>query len=429
MTFGIPQIPGIDCFEFVLFLVENIPYVVAANIVAFAFVKKSLRVPLLLFVPTILGVLILATSLGSYEDAKLKGFDMNKPTIRQALEDYIRTGKGDVVKILESDQHAPTFGKEEMKYLMQDLMAHTFLHLDSHNTGNIPVAYNKGNDWFRATLGEPMVYTSGIYKTGEEDLMQAQLHKLDYVAHAIELKKGDQVLDIGCGWGRLLQHFTDNYGAKMTGVTLSSEQKKYGEELNKGNGAKIELQDAMKLADRPDLVPKGGFDAITSLEMAEHVGIRRYQEFLRKVHQLLKDDGVLYFQVAGLRRQWQYEDLVWGLFMGEHVFPGADASCPMGWVTTHLERAGFEVQRVSNLGSHYSRTLDQWLEEWRKSKADISKKYGEEAWRRWEVFLAWSVRIARQGSSTVFMITATKQGQEKTRVRSQAHLAPKTLEA
>merc|ERR1712118_154006 len=113
---------------------------------------------------------------------------------------------------------------------------------------------------------------------------------------------------------------------------------------------------------------------------------------------LLKDDGKLYFQVAGLRRQWQYEDLVWGLFMGEHVFPGADASCPMGWVTTQLERAGFEVQRVQNLGNHYSRTLSQWLDEWHAGKDAIVKKYGIKSWRRWEVFLAWSVRVARPGS-------------------------------
>ena len=74
----------------------------------------------------------------------------------------------------------------------------------------------------------------------------------------------------------------------------------------------------------------------------------------------------------------------------------------MGWVTTQLERAGFEVQRVQNLGSHYSRTLDQWLAEWRKGKDKVVAKYGEPAWRRWEVFLKWSVRVARQGSSTVF---------------------------
>lgn len=424
MAFGIPQLPGIDCFELVLLLVEWFPYLVAATIVALTLVRKSCRILVFLFIPLLFITLISAVTLGSYEDAGLKGYDMSKPSLRQAVESYIDTGNGDLTEILESNQYHPTFGKEEMRYLLQDLLSHTFLHLDSHNGDNIPVAYNKGNDWFRATLGEPMIYTSGVYKNGNETLMQAQINKMDYVAHAIELKKGEQVLDIGCGWGRLVQHLTDSYGAKVTGVTLSSEQKKYGDELNHGNGARILLQDAMKMHERTDLIPAGGFDAITSLEMAEHVGIKRYQEFLTKVHSLLKDDGKLYFQVAGLRRQWQYEDLVWGLFMGEHVFPGADASCPMGWVTTQLERAGFEVQRVQNLGTHYSKTLAQWLEEWHAAKDDMVLKYGIKAFRRWEVFLAWSVRVARQGSSTVFMITATKQGVEKARIQTQAHLAP-----
>jgi len=269
------------------------------------------------------------------------------------------------------------------------------------------------------------VYTSGIYRYGNESLSEAQDYKLDYVADAIELKRGEKVLDIGCGWGRLVKHFTEKYGAEVTGVTLSSSQREFGLELNKGNGGKIELQDAMKLHERPELIPPGGFDKITSLEMAEHVGIRRYHKFLTSVHSILKDDGVFYFQVAGLRRAWQYQDLVWGLFMGEHVFPGADASCPLGWVSNRLERAGFEVQRVSNLGTHYSRTLAQWLQNWRDTKPSIVNKYGIVAWRRWEVFLAWSVKVAHEGSSTVFMFTLTKAGQTNRRVQTQGHIHPK----
>eukprot|EP00658_Telonema_sp_P-2_P004381 TRINITY_DN11640_c0_g1_i2.p1 TRINITY_DN11640_c0_g1~~TRINITY_DN11640_c0_g1_i2.p1 ORF type:complete len:309 (-),score=68.02 TRINITY_DN11640_c0_g1_i2:210-1136(-) len=269
-----------------------------------------------------------------------------------------------------------------------------------------------------------MVYTSAIYRHGNESLVEAQNYKLDYVADALELKSGDTVLDIGCGWGRLVKHFSENYGAKVTGITLSGSQKEYADELNKDNDGRVLLQDAMKMHERTDF-PAEGFDKITSLEMAEHVGIRRYNEFLTKVHAMLKDDGVFYFQVAGLRRAWQFEDMVWGLFMGEHVFPGADASCPLGWVSTHLERAGFEVQRVSNLGSHYSRTLAQWLENWHENKDAMVERYGIKAWRRWEVFLAWSVRIAREGSSTVFMFTLTKAGQTPRRVRTQSHVHPK----
>lgn len=434
MPFMIPALPGIDCFEFVLFMVEWMPFFFALVVVLLVMtfiplgdgkvLHPGMRKWAVLSLPTIWIILISAVALGSHEDAAARNYDMSMPSMRQALEVYIETGEGPSLhEILESNQYAPTFGSHEMKYLLKDLVSHTLLHLDAHNVGNIAEGYNKGNDWFEATLGEAMVYTSGIYANGDESLVEAQNHKLDYVANAIELKKGDKVLDIGCGWGRLLKHFTEKFGAEATGITLSSDQRAYGLKLNQGNGAKIFLQDAMKMSERDDL-PEGGYDKITSLEMAEHVGIKRYNEFLTSVHDLLKDDGVFYFQVAGLRREWRYEDLVWGLFMGEHVFPGADASCPLGWVSNQLERAGFEIQRVHNLGTHYSRTLDQWLQEWRSNKDSLVAKYGAQSYRRWEVFLAWSVRIARQGSSTVFMFTVTKAGQEARRIQTQKHLAP-----
>lgn len=423
MVLGIASIPGLDLFEILLFLVENISYLVAVNAGAYFIVKPWAKKWVVLGLPVSIAIMILVTAGESYADAKAQGYNLSLGSIRQNLETYIETGEGDLHDIIESNKYAPVFGVEEMRYLVKDLLTHTFFHFDSHNALNMPIAYDKGNDWFKATLGEPMVYTSGIYPFGNETLEAAQEYKLDYVAHAIELQKGDKVLDIGCGWGRLAKHFTEKYGAEVTGITLSKEQRKFAIELNKGNSAKFWLQDAMKMHLRSDL-PKGGYDKITALEMAEHVGIKRYNEFLTTVHKLLKDDGVFYLQVAGLRRSWRFEDLVWGLFMGENIFPGADASCPLGWVATQVERAGFEVQRVNNLGTHYMRTIEQWLSLWRKSKEEMVKKYGIKAYRRWEVFLAWSVRIARQGSSTLWLVTLTKAGQEERRLQSQKHLAP-----
>merc|ERR1719446_1099125 len=176
-------------------------------------------------------------------------------------------------------------------------------------------------------------------------------------------------------------------------------------------------------------LPEKSFNVISSVEMAEHVGIKNYNKFLRKVHTLLADDGTFYLQVAGLPRGYgkgynHYEDLVWGMFMDEHVFPGADASCPMGWVITHLERAGFEVQSSINLGTHYSKTLHHWQKLWEKKKDTIVKAYGERSFRRWHVFLAWSVRTARRGGSTVQFITSTKFGSEGARIAAQDRLFP-----
>jgi len=442
MAFNVDGIPSYDFFWLVIMMAEHAQSALTfwlglwglrlfLNIrnFSFSYLIKSL---LFLVSPAlILGVMIAGVYFGSFEDARKNGYDLSLPTLRDALENYIESGEGTVLDILESGKYAPIFGQHEMTYLLNDLITHTFFHFDSHNALNIPIAYNKGNDWFASTLGEPMTYTSGIYKTGSENLVEAQNYKMDYVANALNLQAGETVLDIGCGWGPMVRHLTNNYGAKVTGLTLSAEQHKFGTQVfNKDNAlATILLQDAMTFPqDRPEHIPEGGFDKITSLEMAEHVGIKRYDEFLRMVKSVLKDDGVFYFQVAGLRREWQYEDLVWGLFMGEHVFPGADASCPLGWVSTHIEAAGFEIQRVSNLGNHYSRTLDAWLDNWVADKEKTTAAYGEKAWRRWEVFLAWSVRVARQGSSTVFMFTLTKAGQggkyEATRIDAQDRLVP-----
>lgn len=428
---------SIDTFELILFMVEYAPHIVTSLVALYFVVPKAssgktesshFKNTVALSLPVAILIMIVTIFLASWEDAYVRGYEIFKfPSLRSQLEHYIETGSGDLNDILESDKYAPTFGLYEVKYLMKDLLRHTVFHLNSHNEDNIDEGYNKGNDWFRSTLGETMMYTSGLYPTGKETLEEAQNYKIDYVADAIQLEPGMSVLDIGCGWTYLANRLTEKHGANVTGITLSKEQLKWGTELNKGNSATILLQDAMRLKERDDL-PADGFDRVTSLEMAEHVGIRRYQEFLTMVHGMMKDDGVFYFQVAGLRRSWRFEDLVWGLFMGENVFPGADASCPLGWVSTQVERAGFEVQRVHNMGTHYSRTLAHWLDNWRANKDYIEEKYSAPAYRRWEVFLAWSVRVARQGSSTLFMLTLTKAQVEERRIKSQAHLVPKYIQ-
>ena len=459
MSFSNPF--GIDVFELVLFLVEFSHYAIAvvAVLVFFAFpsgqsrpnanpsshakdttgtssstyrgypaTKKVTATLLLLpgFVLTVAGSVILS----SWEDAYFRGYDIFKnPSLRTKLENYISTGNDDLTDILESNKYAPTFGIYEVKYLLRDLLRHTFFHTDHHNENNIDEGYNKGNDWFKATLGETMMYTSGLFPKGNETLQEAQDYKIDFVADALQLEHGMTVLDVGCGWSYLAKRLTEKHGAAVTGITLSTEQLAHAKTWNQNKNTSsptILLQDAMELHKRKDL-PAAGFDRITSLEMAEHVGIRRYQEFLKIIHGMLKDDGVFYFQVAGLRRAWQFEDFVWGLFMGEHVFPGADASCPLAWISTQIERAGFEIQRVHNMGTHYSRTLQHWLDNWHRNREYIEETYGAVAYRRWEVFLHWSVRAARQGSSTLFMFTLTKAGAEERRIKSQNHLVPKNF--
>lgn len=93
--------------------------------------------------------------------------------------------------------------------------------------------------------------------------------------------------------------------------------------------------------------------------------------------------------------------------MGKYIFPGADASCPMYWNASQLERGGFEVMSVRNQGVHYAQTIEAWYHNIVKNKEIIEEKYGAFAYRLHELFLAWSTMIARQGSSTVWLIICT----------------------
>ena len=243
--------------------------------------------------------------------------------------------------------------------------------------------YDRGDDFYGWFLGPRMIYTSGIISdiNKEESLEQLQDNKLGIVCEKIQLQPGDKLLDIGCGWGTLAKYASVNYGAHVTGVTLGRNQTAWG---NNGlRKAEIhENQSKILCMDYRDIpVPEGNYKRITCLEMAEHVGVRHFSSFLSQVYNMLDDEGVFFLQIAGLRKPWQYEDLTWGLFMNKYIFPGADASTPLGFFIDNLEKAGFEVKHLDTVGVHYSATLWRWYRNWMANKEKVVGKYGNRWFR------------------------------------------------
>jgi len=163
------------------------------------------------------------------------------------------------------------------------------------------------------------------------------------------------------------------------------------------------------------MIPNEKYDKITCLEMAEHVGVKNFQKFMRQVKGLMTDEGLFYLQICGLRPSWQFEDLVWGLFMAKYIFPAADASCPISWVTCELEQAGFEIHSVENVSTHYVETIHRWYFNWLTNEKEMVDKYGERLFRIWNVFLSWSVIIGNQGTSQCYQIVANKNLSEYNR--------------
>lgn len=386
-----------------------------------AFVLAWLAVPIFLVVFPLIGLIRASRAHDagaadwsrwfSWKDtSKGTEFQGKKIPMERLYESYMAGDldfKGDVYEtLLHRNEFAQfCFTSNDIKFYVQEFLRQNLGHSVEADHGDIAHVYNRGNDFYNWFLDEPMVYTSGIFRSEDEALADAQRRKLDTVCQYVQMKPGDKHLDIGCGWGPLIVHSAKQFGTQATGVTLAKEQAEWGYDLAEKAGVRDRVN---IIVDDYRNIPADKWDKITCLEMAEHVGIKNFQKFLLQVRHMLKDDGIFYLQIAGLRRPWQYEDLVWGLFMGKYIFPGADASCPLGFVVNQVERAGFEVHRVENCGVHYSLTIRRWYENWKKNEAAIVAKYGQRWFRMWMMFLAWSTIIAAQGSSTVFMITMTK---------------------
>ncbi|TPX42005.1 hypothetical protein SeMB42_g05310 [Synchytrium endobioticum] len=318
--------------------------------------------------------------------------------------------RGDMLDLLEvrHDWAAFQFQWGQVKFFLTQWIPETLWHSRKQDENQVRDHYDRGDDFYEAFLGPMMVYTSGIVTDtkGRETLEELQTNKLNLICDKLRLTNQDKFLDIGCGWGTLAIHASKKTGCDATGVTIGRNQTAYATQ----KAADASVGDNVKFwcMDYRDIPRSNKFTKIAAVEMAEHVGVLRFQTFLRQVRELLEDDGMFFMQVAGLRRFWQYEDFIWGLFMAKYVFPGADASTPLNWYINQCETAGFEVLSVDTVGVHYSATLMRWYVNWLNNKDTIIAKYGVRWWRIWEFFLAYSTIIARQGSATCYQITMHK---------------------
>lgn len=317
---------------------------------------------------------------------------------------------GDCLEILEyrHDWANFHFTIRLFKYFLLSFIPEVIMHTRSQDEEQVRDHYDRGNDFYSWFLGPRMVYTSGMISdvNKEETLEQLQDNKLSIVCKKLDLQQGESLLDIGCGWGTLARYASTHYGAHVTGITLGRNQTKWGNQGLLSDGIPSS-QSSILCLDYRD-IPQATYQKISCLEMAEHVGIRHFSSFMSKVYSLLSDDGVLVLQLSGLRKSWQYEDLIWGLFMNKYVFPGADASTPLGFYIDRCESAGFEVKSIDTIGVHYSATMWRWYRNWVGNRSKVEEKYGIRWFRIWEYFLASGTISSRQGTATCYQMTLVK---------------------
>jgi cyclopropane-fatty-acyl-phospholipid synthase len=264
--------------------------------------------------------------------------------------------------------------------------------------------YDVSNDFFRLFLGPTMTYSCGVWaRSGAQTLEEAQEAKLELVCTKLDLREGERVLDVGCGWGAFALHAAAQHGVHVTGITLSPAQASLARERVREAGLE-ELVD-IRLADYRELVAEP-FDAIASIGMVEHVGEVQIDAYAARLAELLKPGGRLLNH--GIAHQ-RHTDPDAGDFSERYVFPDAEP-LHLSRVLLALERAGFVTQHVEGFGADYAETLRHWAQNLDDKLEEATRLAGEERIRVWRLYLRAACNGFLSGFTGIYQVRAALPG-------------------
>jgi cyclopropane-fatty-acyl-phospholipid synthase len=228
---------------------------------------------------------------------------------------------------------------------------------------------------------------------GEDSLDHAQLSKLDHICRKLRVQNGDRFLDVGCGWGALVIHAAQSFGAIASGCTLSIRQAEHAAERVRQE----RLAAAVSIHEMDYRDVRGEFDRIASVAMFEHVGRAQIETYFRKIYSLLAPDGL--FLNHGITRPVGVHSDAQSMFIARKVFPGFQV-LRLDEVIRTAERGGFEVLDVENLRRHYALTCRTWVERLDANRDACLRAVDEETWRTWKLYLAGCTIAFENGHGT-----------------------------
>lgn len=284
------------------------------------------------------------------------------------------------------------------------------LHSKARDRAAISHHYDLSNDFYALLLDETMAYSSGYWTRDENDgpdedapaygPADAQRDKLELVCRKLGLGPGATLLDIGCGWGSLTLYAAETHGVRATAVTLAAEQARHVREQVKARGLS-DLVD-VRLSDYRD-VEAGSYDAVSTIEMGEHVGDAEYPGFTATIHRMLRPGG------RALVQQMSRGAVApgGGAFIESYIAPDMHMR-PLGNTVSLLEGAGLEVRGVEAMREHYPRTIRAWHRTLEERWAEFGALVGEETARVWRLYLVGSALAFEEGRMGVDQILAVR---------------------
>jgi len=222
-------------------------------------------------------------------------------------------------------------------------------------------------------------YSCAYFKKDDESLEDAQQNKLNHIIRKLDIKSGQRVLDIGCGWGGMVYEIARQSQCEVTGISLSENQinycKKKAKELKLDNQVNFELCDYREV--------KGKYQRLVSVGAFEHIGKKFYKTFFKKVHNIMTDNGICLLHTIGTVNSPGPTQP----FIQKRIFPGGILPS-LSDLISPIEKTGLILADCETLIHHYDKTLKAWLDRFLKNKEKAKFLYNKEFVRMWEFYLA-----------------------------------------
>ena len=245
--------------------------------------------------------------------------------------------------------------------------------------------YDLGNSFFSKWLDKSLTYSSAVYENPNDSLEKAQQNKYQKLIDLLEVKDGNKVLEIGCGWGGFSEYLAKNYNVTIDCITISKKQFEFTK--NRINDAGLNNKVNVMFLDYRDLKEK--YDRIASIEMIEAVGEKYLDKYFGTIKRSLNDNGSAAIQGITIRddlfeRYRSSED-----FIQKYIFPGGFLPS-LSFMKSLIKKNNLELLKVNSYSDDYAKTLAIWRENFLKVWGNIAPLGFDETFKRmWEFYLSY----------------------------------------
>jgi len=268
--------------------------------------------------------------------------------------------------------------------------------------------YDHPIEFWKHMLDPALQYSCAYFSNCSESLSESQKSKMDYICRKLNLKPGETLLDIGCGWGGLVMHAARKFGVNATGITLSREQGKYANHAIKNRG--LESKCKVFYHDLLELDSSNKFDKIVSVGVIEHFNEEKQCAYFKKAWNLLKQKGV--FLNHGMSSNLTKPVETSPSFLDSYVFPDADLT-PLHKTLKIAEETGFEIRDVENLREHYVQTLRLWIKNLKKNNDEVLKIIDLHTLRVFQLYMSGFAYYLNAGRIFLFQTLLVKSDNGK----------------